>query len=713
MTKSSVLDSISSRLMLRKRNLTFINQKIDMKVNNSISTPIKRRKLSNRQNKINDDDDENKNDNNDNNDTIWYPLSRYIYPDNSHNDFVNKDQKINLINLENNDMVSSTTIKNHLLNDPILDWLDLYYMDYGLGGNELPVNTKNENKETIKQNINKNQTLLQNGLVFENTVITEMKKMYPNSFAQVANSRFDLNDEKASETLNLMKKGVPLIFQAVLIDKASGLWGIADILIRSDYINKIWKNQLDCDQVCISALQKEYHYRVIDIKWTTLQLCADGKLIRNSERIPAYKGQLAIYNYILGRMQGYYPSIAYVMGHAWKYEKCGEKFYGDSCFERLGEICYEGFDNEYISRTVEGIRWIRNVRKYGKYWNLLEPCNENLYPNMSNQNDMPWSHVKKQISKSTKELTELWMVGYKNRKIGHANGIYKWNDKRCKSSVLGINGPKISKTLDKIIEINNNIKGLKILPKKIENNDMNWQLESKYDMFVDFETLNECFIKEPTQTYGKNKSNIIFMIGCGYSEDGVYKFKQFTMKFISLEEEMRIIDEWHDFMTSYIVKIKLKNQQDKKKKIMPRFFHWSNAEVTSMNAANERHQYRWNNWLKNIIWVDLCKIFTDEPIVVNGAFKFKLKDIAKNMYKHGFIKTTWDEIGESNSSVISDGLSAMIEAINYYKENEHYDDKDLTDDKVNDNQIDSIRRYNEIDCKVMLEIAQYLRENHT
>ena len=141
---------------------------------------------------------------------------------------------------------------------------------------------------------------------------------------------------------------------------------------------------------------------------------------------------------------------------------------------------------------------------------------------------------------------------------------------------------------------------------------------------------------------------------------------------------------------------------------MPRFFHWSCAEITSCMAANARHNSKWTNWFNSIIWIDLCKIFQNEPIVVNGALSFKLKDVAKNMYKHGMIKTTWKEDG------ISDGLTAMIDAIDYYKGNKSYDSTrnlDIMNDNEH-NKIDSIRIYNEVDCKVMWDIVRYLRENH-
>ena len=62
--------------------------------------------------------------------------------------------------------------------------------------------------------------------------------------------------------------------------------------------------------------------------------------------------------------------------------------------------------------------------------------------------------------------------------------------------------------------------------------------------------------------------------------------------------------------------------------------------------------------------------FNDKPfskvrrLTINcslGSMKFNLKDVAKTMVTHGMIQSNWNFNGPEN------GLSAMLEAINYYK----------------------------------------------
>ena len=97
--------------------------------------------------------------------------------------------------------------------------------------------------------------------------------------------------------------------------------------------------------------------------------------------------------------------------------------------------------------------------------------------------------------------------------------------------------------------------------------------------------------------------------------------------------------------------------------------------------------------------MDLSKLFREEPIVVKGSLKYKLKSISKAMYESKLITTSWDTSNECSS-----GLTAMLIASKLYKNNMNI---------TNDNKImKDIVKYNEIDCKVLWDILRYLRENH-
>ena len=94
------------------------------------------------------------------------------------------------------------------------------------------------------------------------------------------------------------------------------------------------------------------------------------------------------------------------------------------------------------------------------------------------------------------------------------------------------------------------------------------------------------------------------------------------------------------------------------------------------------------------------EVVKEEPVVVRGALAFGLKSIAQAMQGHGHIQTKWE-------SGPVDGLGAMVGAFWCADEAAK---KDVSLAQID--MMQGIQRYNEVDCKVMMEIVQYLRQNH-
>ena len=133
-----------------------------------------------------------------------------------------------------------------------------------------------------------------------------------------------------------------------------------------------------------------------------------------------------------------------------------------------------------------------------------------------------------------------------------------------------------------------------------------------------------------------------------------------------------------------------------------RCFHWGNAEKYFYEQAWKRHiKYNHNTckWFEPN-WFNLLKVVQSEPIVVKGSFGFGLKEYANALYKQGLITTKWDT-GE-----FCDGLDAMIKMWDMDKMAKE------TSLKIRDiPKFNNIRRYNEIDCKVLWDILNYFRNN--
>ena len=102
----------------------------------------------------------------------------------------------------------------------------------------------------------------------------------------------------------------------------------------------------------------------------------------------------------------------------------------------------------------------------------------------------------------------------------------------------------------------------------------------------------------------------------------------------------------------------------------------------------------------NIILIDLLEFVKNEPIIIKDAFNFSLKNIGKAMYKHGFIKTTWQDT--------DNGLDAVIKFKEICEKNIG---KDIPLKRYTE--IAEIIDYNKIDCLVLTEILMYFRKRYS
>ena len=601
--------------------------------------------------------------------------------------------------------VSAGRTRNWMLDDPLLDWLQLYgkYHDY------LP---KQELADYDK-GLDFLAFIFDKGREFEAGILRLFQDQY--EVTTVAQDYREISRlDKAEETFEVMRRGVPIIYQAVLWDAQSLNYGSPDFLIRSDVLHNLFPGSFSDKEAETSAPDLGaggWHYRVVDTKFTTLHLNARGSEVSNDGSGPAYKAQLYIYNRMLGRLQGFEPPESYLLGRGWQRRQGGVPYRGSSAMELLGPVPQNGTvaNGVPIANAVEdALRWVRRVRTEGKDWQLLpEPSVRELYPNMSNADDGnmlleispsepepgfeeeesggQWMGVKKWLAGELKELTQLWQVGVAKREQAHEAGIYRWDDPQVTPAAVGVSGPKTGPTLEQLLAVNTD-DGPPVRPWRIEKTRNEWHTTPLVEFYVDFEfcsDLNDDFSKLPD----KGGQRLIFMIGCGHLENGEWQFKSLVAHCLTEEEELRIIREWVTHMSS--VRDRLDPANGK-----PRIFHWSAAELTALesayNSARVRHQEH-ADW-PELGWYDfLTKVMREEPVVVRGALGFGLKAIANAMHSHSLIETDW-----ADSPI--DGLGAMVGAWRCDEEAQK-----LGVPMTRLSLMDDIARYNEVDCKVMME----------
>ena len=572
-----------------------------------------------------------------------------------------------------NNYVPASHVYNYMVNDTLVDWLKFSSRSRNVSNTFRPKNKDNFN-----------EYILEKGILFEENIV---KYINDNIHPVVKVSEY-ITSQNCEQTLYLMKNGTPIIHSAPVINNYNKTKGVIDLLVRSDYINNITTLESLSEEEKIrkaSKLNNPYHYVVVDIKFSTLPLRSDGKHLQNTNSFCAYKSQLLIYTQAIGRLQGYTPPYAFILGRRSKYTKGGITNTSYNSLERLGRIDYKKLDKEYWTKTKKAINWVRNVKQNSYNWSCKPPSRIELYPNMCKDSGI-WNKEKNEIAEEIGEITMIWNVGQKHRNIALKKGIYTWHDPNCTSENLGITG-KNALIIDKIMNINRQ-NDIKILPKKIKNNKHNWK-NNKNNLYIDFETMSDIF-SDFSQLPIQNKTDMIFMIGVGWHENNKWYYNSYICNNATYEEEFRIMDEFISFIRS-------RNDPVLNYWCAEAKF-WDTAENRQFNLTNDidRKNHISDNW-KIKKWCNLYDIFREDSIVIKDCFNFGLKSIAKAMQKHKMINTQLE-------TDCTSGISAMVKASNCYTNNS---------DPINSEVMQDICKYNEFDCKVLWEIISYLKDNNT
>lgn len=566
--------------------------------------------------------------------------------------------------------IPATCTRNYMLRDPLVDWLKLH------GTRHNAIRSNNDGFVSF---------IMRRGVDFEDKLVEYIN----NHRLPVVSVSEYITNESINKTINLMKSGTPIIHSAPIRNPKTRTHGIIDLLVRSDYLHRIVDDcpLTDDEQIIPSPkLGHDFHYVVIDVKFSTLPLRADGRHLLNSGSFPAYKSQCLIYTDAIGIIQGYTSQYAFILGRRWRFTQKDINYSDLSCLNKLGVIDYKKVDKSYVEQTSNALKWVRENRKYGHQWSVSPPSRQELYPNMCHDSGK-WEKQKEKISENIGEITNIWYCSTKHRNIAISNGITSWRDPRCTSENIGIQGLR-APVIDSILDINRQHTD-KIRPKKIVNNVFDWKTTGN-EMFVDFETLSDIF--SPLSDLPKQKhTDMIFMIGIWYKHSNQWTYKRFTCNKPTYEEEYRIMDEFVTFV---------KEHGD------PRLWYWhaenifwckSESRQFNLASGDEKKTHRISDDWKLDKWTDMCEIFKHEPIVIKGCFKFGLKPIARAMYKHKLITTTLE-------SDCTSGMTAMIKAWKCYND---------FPDPVSCPVMQDIAKYNKFDVKVLEDILTYLRKNHT
>ena len=581
-------------------------------------------------------------------------------------------------------------------NDQLWDWLDRFGGEKGFA--------RDDQRATYDERFDLGRFLRTQGERFEAAVVGDLDRRY--GVVRIGGDRREPRSlAAASETWSAMARGSAVIAQAVLRDPQARMYGVADLLIRSDILAVICADVFsgtgsgseegdDDPTFAAPGLHgAAWHYRVVDVKFKTLELLKDGSLSTAGDLAP--QAQVWAYSQALGRLQGYRPPFGYVLGRGWKQ---GQQR-GDRCWDRLARVSRDGYvkarELMLAEAVAEAAMWVRLVRREGRAWDVLPaPTREELRPNLKADRDQPWHEAKREIAEELRDLTLLWQVSVTHRERARAQGVSRWDDPRVSAELLGIGGENRGPVFDAILAANRE-PGPPLRPPRITADDGRWRERRPAEAYVDFETVND-LNDDLSRFPERGGQSLIFQIGCGRYDGGVWTFSQFTARALTAAAEGDMIDAWLAHLDTLARSAGLAGPG------AVRLFHWSAAETVFMDAqyrsARARHPER--DW-PALDWYDLLSnVVRAEPVVVRGSRSFGLKSVARAMHGHGLVATGWGD-------GLADGTGAMVgawaaDAVAKRTAEAIADVPLMTE----------VSRYNEIDCRVMAEVLDHLRREH-
>src|SRR5690348_15381564 len=229
------------------------------------------------------------------------------------------------------DWVAAGDTRNYCRNDLLVDWLDLYGEGYGF--------VRDRFLAGYDETFDLGRFLMHRGRAFERALLSDLASRY--ELLRVT-TRPDESRSlgAATATWDAMAAGIPIIAGGVLRDPQLRMFGVVDLLVRNDVLAELCPDAFAGDplELPVIGLSHGRHYRVVDVKFQTLELLKTGDLTTSAGALDT-NAQTWVYNEALGRLQGYTPPASYVVGRAWKQ---GDER-GDRVWERVARIRHDVF----------------------------------------------------------------------------------------------------------------------------------------------------------------------------------------------------------------------------------------------------------------------------------------------------------------------------------------------------------------------------------
>lgn len=452
--------------------------------------------------------------------------------------------------------ITPSKLRNYIVNDPFSDLA----------------------KEIIKPPY-EGSIFASQGCKFEDNVCNVIEERFPGDTI-----RFDRYDQ-FEEAKNAILQNIPIIFQAPLKDDKKRLRGIADILVKGNYIPRIFTGYTE-------EIEFPDNYYVVDIKFKTLYVKKDGEL-SNQADFKTYKAQTCIYTDLLSKIQGVRPSYSFIMGR-------GIKGGIMDPFHTLAKVNNEDEDLQQLVK--DAIKHYKHIKNNYENYDLYDLPIQYL-PNTAVTS---YSKIidKLKVEVIQNNITKLPFCGIKHREY---TSNMNWNDENLKVQDLGMN-EKRTDYLQRLIDVN------KSEDKLYDSTIGECRLELDDALFLDFETIPNIVETDPLKQ-DQTITDFTFMIGFTHHDE----FMCYTTKKYNLSAERKIFKRFLRYC-----------DRNEFSKIV--FYY---ADKQFFNRLVDRHSPHLKEKYTRIIreidmkWFDLHRYLKDNEFVVKGLFDLKLKNVVK------------------------------------------------------------------------------------
>ncbi len=519
-----------------------------------------------------------------------------------------------------NKLLSPTRLKNALTKCHLDDWLQKHGSEAGYKPNMSRRKRSRSIDDTVT-NIRKKK-----GDLFEQNVVDYLKKYYEVTCIESSNLR-----SAREQTYKAINQGAVIIYQGSLVSHRHKIQGTPDLIIRSDIISNIFTNYEY--PYSYFGINHEYHYVIADIKFSKLNLGANGMEIINDNWTRYYKTQTWIYNMMLGDIVGCRSGIGLIIGSGTTFTKDGCTKTFNSWIDRPGIIDYFDKDSFVKENLEDAIKWYHDLHDSKSVdWQIVPvPEKTQLYSDPK-RGSLKWKKARKSIAREQDNISLLWNCTEENRILAKQKGIMHSKDVMSGSDIGFKKGSKEEETINTIISVNRT--GIKNV---VFDKD---ELPSR-KIYVNIEMVSDMFEKT-SETITEYK-DYIYLIGL---IDENNNYHSFELESFTSQSEFNLVSNFYDFVTSL----------NFVHSIHPiHLIHWNN------NVQIERLYRFSDNFSGECKWFDLQSFFIKNNIVYPGQKDFEIESVVPNFNSDDY------ETDRLLEDIVSDQIKMIRNHVNYNK----------------------------------------------